>query len=55
MFTMKLEYVIELKGFVCVMCVYVGVVLWPSSLPASVIICLRRDPILMGKKEELGG
>lgn len=32
-FTIKLEFVIELKGFVCIICVYVGVVLWPASLP----------------------
>jgi len=51
---MKLEYVIELKGFVCIiLCVYVGVVLWPTSLP--VIICYVAWPDFDGKKEELGG
>lgn len=49
MFTMKLECVIELKGFVCIMCVYVGVVLCPYLL----LYAMRRDLILMGKKEEL--
>lgn len=47
-FTMKLEYVIELKGFVCIICVYVGVVLWPASLP--VIICHAAWPDFDGKK-----